>query len=80
MYFSSDQGETFSRALLPSASTEQVRPRLKKKPSFQLLQESLFVYCNVLKPKQYAFDFALFWNGLMQGTCLFGINGAQINK
>lgn len=25
MYFSSDQGESFSRALLPSASTEQVR-------------------------------------------------------
>lgn len=27
MYFSSDQGETFSRALLPSASTEQVKRR-----------------------------------------------------
>lgn len=25
MYFSSDQGKTFSRALLPSASTEQVK-------------------------------------------------------
>lgn len=25
MYFSSDQGDSFSRALLPSASTEQVR-------------------------------------------------------
>lgn len=25
MYFSSDQGDTFSQALLPSASTEQVR-------------------------------------------------------
>lgn len=29
MYFSSDQGDTFSRALLPSASTEQVRKRFK---------------------------------------------------
>lgn len=32
MYFSSDQGESFSRALLPSASTEQVRhPEVMKK-------------------------------------------------
>lgn len=29
MYFSSDQGDTFSQALLPSASNEQVRNRFK---------------------------------------------------
>lgn len=33
MYFSSDQGDTFSRALLPSASTEQVRNTCKQKRS-----------------------------------------------
>lgn len=49
MYFSSDQGDTFSQALLPSASTEQVR--MKKFHFFVLVIIS--VDCqNTITPKK----------------------------
>lgn len=65
MYFSSDQGESFSRALLPSASTEQVRPTntLQKK-----IPKTKLGY--VQKPEFMIFNFRIVDVGLLQELLL----------
>lgn len=65
MYFSSDQGESFSRALLPSASTEQVRHTntLQKK-----IPKTKLEY--VHKPEFMIFNFRIVGIGLLQELLL----------